>query len=143
VTTSYRGDGYTVEIHRDVIRVESVGHYELADGWSHTDTHGHVHTSLDTLELVVVGTYWCETCNDEHEELEYRCRQCGDVVEPDWVFKGPDSALVPGLLEMILKLDDGREYMLRGDELTTEFPLSAEWLARVTAREPDVWRVSG
>lgn len=142
-TSIFSTSDFTIELSRQMMRVESLyGHHELDPKWSYTDPAGHVHTTLDTLEWVVTSTYWCDSCCDEHDEGEYRCRLCAAVVEPSYVFKGPDVAFVPGLVEGKLRMADGRTFWLRGDEMKIPWvdgKPSPEWLARVTAREPEEW----
>lgn len=135
--TKFTGDVFSLEVRRDVQTFWTSGHHVLDPKWKTTDESGHVHSSLDLLEWVVTGTYWCDSCHDEHEEGEYRCRLCGEVVEPSYVWTGEESFTVPGLTDVILRMDDGRSFFLRGEETTVEWPPSAEWLAKVTSREPD------
>jgi hypothetical protein len=139
VRSLYAGSGLRLEVTREDVVVETMGHHEIDPEWSFTDAAGHA-APLETADLLVTGTYWCEACRDEHDEVEYRCRLCGATVEPEYVFVGPDRHLVAGLAEAVLRLDDGRVYVLRGDETSipwTESGPAPEWVERVTAREPD------
>lgn len=141
------GDGWTLTIDTPVETVWSSGHHELAKNWRHTDGHGHTHSSLETLEWVLTGTYWCETCLDEHDEGEYRCRVCSDVVEPLWTFTGPYSFPVRGLTTAMLRTYDGqmrRTWIVRPDEYETfSRTPREEWAASVMAREPDDLQLDG
>lgn len=69
--------------------------YEPDPHWSYTDPAGHAHRwvskdgsplwlggSVPTVERVVTGSHWCAECQDDHEESELRCRECGAVVKP-------------------------------------------------------------
>lgn len=97
--------------------------------WSHVDAHGHEHrfagSDLPTLEWVVTGAYWCEMCWDEHEEGEWRCRQCGDVVEPRYGWSGEETHYVPGLMEAVLTVD-GREIPVTVEEARALLELNDE-----------------
>lgn len=114
-----------------MIDVTTRGHHVPDPEWSHFDSNGHEHRfeasgDLPTLEWVVTYTYWCEMCRDEHEEGEWRCRLCGDTVEPRYGFTGPQTHMVPGLAEAILTVN-GREYQL-SPEVQQFNGLSAEAL---------------
>lgn len=66
--------------------------------WRTTDSNGHEHYWRDgwpTLEWVVTGSYWCEMHAEEHEEGEWRCRECGERVEPGMLHPGPRVISVP------------------------------------------------
>jgi hypothetical protein len=138
-------DGYTLTIEQEAIPYRERGHHELDPKWSYTDENGHVHTSTDSLEWVVTGTYWCDTCCDEHDEGEWRCRECAAVVEPQYVWKdtSQETRYIAGLTDSKLEFDDGRGYLLRGDDLhatiDAEGNLAAEFLERIREREPDWW----
>jgi hypothetical protein len=100
----------SIEIRRDVETVTSMGHHVPDTSWAETDSHGHVHSfdksgELPSLVWTVTDTYWCEECRDEHEEGEWRCRLCDDVVAPKYGWKGPYSIPVPGLWEVIATVD--------------------------------------
>lgn len=116
-------DGMKIEYASEAVPVSFGGHHVADPEWSHVDSHGHEHRfvgdDLPTLALVVTDTYWCESCNDEHEETEFRCRQCGDVVEPHWKWTGPETRTIQGLIDARIVTEDGpveSTYVLRGDE---------------------------
>jgi hypothetical protein len=126
----------SIEMNREIIDVPTRGSHVPDPGWSHTDSHGHVHRfaarELPTLEWVVTGIYWCDECRDEHEEGEWRCRICGDVVEPHYNFTGPEMLHIPGLVDYTLRID-GRSYWLTAEEASSLQGLEREALiARVT-----------
>lgn len=118
----------TIEANQDFIDVSSSGHHIADPDWVYFDTHGHEHrfatdgtTNLPTLVWVVTGSYWCSECSDDHETGEWRCKQCADVVEPNYRWSGEQTIQVPGLLDarLILKYATGIEltYLLTRDEL--------------------------
>lgn len=94
----------TLEARRDVVDVSTSGHHVPDPGWSHTDSHGHEHRFVDgelpTLHTVVTNTYWCDSCSDEHQEEELRCRDCEEKVEPRWKWSGEQRITVPGLAQL-------------------------------------------
>lgn len=47
------------------------------------------------MEWVVTGGYWCEQHQEEHEEGEFRCRQCGEPISPGML---PPSGMVETIL---------------------------------------------
>lgn len=136
--------GFAISVTQEVVEMTTGPRHELDPKWSHTDAAGHVHTSLEPLELVVIGRYWCETCFDHHEDIEWRCRQCGAVVEPvyRWVAGDAWRSFKPGISSVKLTLENGRVFLLRPDEMPTmnargEIQEQDAWIERVTAREPD------
>lgn len=56
--------------------------------WTLTDAAGHQHAYgtpddlYPTLELKRGDPAWCDDCNEEHTDLWYECRQCGDPISP-------------------------------------------------------------
>ena len=73
---------------------------EADKDWRETDSNGHEHywdSGWPTLEWVVTGVYWCEMHNEEHEEGEWRCRKCGEHVEPGMRHPGPRVMTVPSV----------------------------------------------
>lgn len=71
---------------------------ETDKAWRATDSNGHEHYWQDgypTLEWVVTGGYWCEMHNEDHEEGEWRCRECGEHVPPGMKHPGPRVITVP------------------------------------------------
>lgn len=140
-------DGRTaeVEVSRDVIPVHSAGHRGYDPDWEYVDKHGDRHwgSALNaTLEWVVTSTYWCDTCSDSHEEGEYRCKRCGEVIEPGTKWYPPKTELIPGLTSGKVSLSDGSTYWLRGDEIESlvfgaSGAVPEEWWTRLLAREPD------
>jgi hypothetical protein len=88
--------------------------------WRYLDQRGHGHwwngTDLPTLEWVVTGT---ESIGDEYswdeiEVGEYRCRLCGEVVEPaKREVPGPDY--IPGLVTVTVSID-GESFLLTQEE---------------------------
>ncbi len=138
-----------IRVEQEPIRIDTMGHHVGDPKWVHVDSHGHEHRfdgdELPTLEWVVTGTYWCADCCDEHEEGEWRCRECADVVEPHWNHTGPLTEFISGLRDVTVFTGDTDlpgirgTYWLRHDEadaLTAEN--RDEKLAEIIAsREPD------
>lgn len=142
----YTGRDFTLEVTRDERVVESRGHHELDPAWSYVDPAGHRHSTLDSLAWVVTESSWCDSCRDMHDdEGEYRCRECGATVDPAYVFVGPDRTVVAGLADGRLRMNDGRTFWLRGDDLTIPWAAdgpTGEWIERITSREPDEFVVT-
>jgi hypothetical protein len=107
----------SIEMNREAILIATRPHPVIDPNWCHVDALGHTHTgALDTLDWVVTGTYWCGLCNDEHEEGEYRCKQCGDVIEPGTKWTRGEQKYVPGLKTGVAKIGR-KEYDLRREEI--------------------------
>jgi hypothetical protein len=67
--------------------------------WRYTDEQGHEHSWQDgypTLRTVVDDVYWCEGCQDEHEETHLECSLCGETIEPGMVGPSPFREFIPG-----------------------------------------------
>lgn len=73
----------------------SLGGWQLPDEeWYYIDQEGHAHQwnnkILPTLELIpaVTKEYWCDDCNDMHDEITeesyYVCKICREVVKPKY-----------------------------------------------------------
>jgi hypothetical protein len=97
-------EGYSIEIERQMVDVTSMDPTRPDPDWEVKDLKGHVHRygdgfSLPTLEWVVTLTWWCEDCNDEHDEGEWRCVQCGEPIKPG---RRPVSGrqMVPGRIDV-------------------------------------------
>lgn len=78
-------------------RVEIEQHYDTITSdlpepdptWQFIDAQGHGHFMADnpanrypTLVWTITRTYYCADCQDEHDEGEYRCRLCGEAIQP-------------------------------------------------------------
>jgi hypothetical protein len=92
------GDGpyeCEVEITQRVEMVRSWGATKPDPRWEHTDSHGHFHTfaedgSLPTLRTEIVEMPCDGSCDDVcggegYTITRYRCKICGDEVEPGYV----------------------------------------------------------
>ncbi len=143
------GDGYALELERDIIVIESI-YPEPDPDWTFIDEVGHHHdASRATLDWVVTRTYWCEGCEDEHEDGEWRCRQCGEVIHPGT--RSPQSRALPGLLKGTLTAtweEHGAEltgtWFLRHNEydIPGDDDARTAWQQTIRAsREPDDLRV--
>lgn len=93
-------DGHTFRVEQDAVDVTSNAPRRDKD-WREIDPSGHEHYMQDggypTLEWVVTGGYWCEMHNEEHEEGEWRCRQCGEPVSPGMLPPSGHVETVPGM----------------------------------------------
>lgn len=105
-----KGQGWSLTIEQDVAQY---GEGYIPDpGWSYSDPAGHVHRHLKkgespTWHYVVVSTYWCEDCADEHENGEDCCRVCGATVEPG--YRWSDRIVsIPTLRHISGTMDDTR-----------------------------------
>jgi len=107
----------SIEFHREEIPVETM-HPEMVpdEKWRFVDANGHGHfwegEDLPTLEWVVTGAEWY---GDEYESWEveigeYRCRLCGEVIEPKRLAKyGPK--FLPGLATFTVSIN-GESFIL-------------------------------
>lgn len=92
-------------IEREVIQVSYLS--DIDASWTFTDAAGHRHycdydaaDHYPTLILVTDETYWCETCQDEHELTHLGCRQCGETIRPGTT--GPGIRYIPGMMTCTL-----------------------------------------
>lgn len=119
----------------------TMGHPYILPDWSYTDKAGHPHgPELLLAEWVVLGTYWCDMCRDEHEDTELRCILCGEEIEPKYGWTSSEAHRLPGLRTVLLKSDDGRVYVLRPEEApqwTTETDMDAFAAEVMASRVPD------
>jgi hypothetical protein len=75
--------------------------------WKFTDAAGHEHAydeddKTPTLKAVIIADWWCATCNDEHDDVELQCAQCGEAIVPG-TRAGPDRIAIPGVREVYLE----------------------------------------
>lgn len=86
----------TVEVE-DIFVRPTGGPVEDPD-WRFTDAAGHKHrgASRDTTRWVVDRTYWCEDCQDEHEEGHLECKLCGEQIEPGMIPSSTTPKHLPG-----------------------------------------------
>ncbi len=76
---------------------------EVDPDWTYRDLRGHKHyydNGYPTLEWVAVGTYFCYECNENHENSEHRCIQCGEEIKPGTRPPSPFGTVLPGLIEV-------------------------------------------
>lgn len=131
----------TLEVTQEPVQVTTRGYHAVVPDWTFTDAHGHLHdASLETCEWVVVSTYWCDDCRDDHDESELRCRQCGELIVPQRRWTGEQTELLPGLRTITLTvLENGveRQYLLSGDILfRPDEGLTDKWLDLVLGQQP-------
>jgi len=127
----------SIEFRRDIVDISTRGHHIADPKWSTEDTHGHVHRfvgeALSTLEWVVSGTHWCDTCSDDHEEGEWHCRICGDRIEPHYNFTGPYHEQIPELATTVLWLDQ-EPYPITMDDAASLRKLEGDALVEAAKR---------
>lgn len=73
--------------------------------WTYTDQQGHQHRYDDgypTLVTVVERTYWCDECNDEHQDTHLACGLCGEEISPGVVGPSPFREFAPGRISAYL-----------------------------------------
>jgi hypothetical protein len=101
--TSVTGPGGRVlSITAERIRVDYMT--DMDADWKFTDAAGHGHwcdydgaLHYPTLREVSDGTWWCEDCQDEHENTHLECRWCGETIRPG--ITGPGTRWLPGRQE--------------------------------------------
>lgn len=91
-------------VEREMIEVTS-GWPKPDKSWTYTDQQGHEHRYDDgwpTLVTVVERTYWCDECNDEHQDTHLACAICGEEIAPG--MKPPSLAreFIPGQIRATL-----------------------------------------
>jgi hypothetical protein len=118
------GDMERMDLRAETERIEVTSSLPYADkDWTYTDRHGHSHRydrGYPTLTWVVEYTYWCDTCQDEHDEGHYECPLCGEHITPGMA--GPDRfrRYIPGMTR----------YYLNDEEISeTEYRRLAEQIA--------------
>lgn len=92
-------------IDRQVTPVSYLSDMDAA--WTFTDSSGHRHhceydaaDHYPTLALVTGPSWWCEDCDDEHQDSRLECRQCGEEITPGQT--GPGVEYIPGLVTCTL-----------------------------------------
>ena len=146
------GKNYKLTYERDYVTVSSL-YPEPDPDWTFVDAAGHRHDgSGETLEWVFTRTYWCEECCDEHEEGEWRCLECGEVLVPGT--RTAQDRQLPGLARLTLEAEwsDAAGWVCHGtwvvrpDEMKT-FPADEgerdAWVERIRERDPDSLVVRG
>lgn len=120
--TTLSGKQGVLEVEREVVPVNYLS--DLDANWKFTDAAGHEHyceydarDHYPTLIRVTDETYWCESCDDEHELEHQECRQCGEHIRPGAT--GPGTKFIPGLIT----------YTFNGEIITAEQAreIVAEW----------------
>lgn len=95
-----------LEIDREVIRIDfGVPPQEPDPDWRRIDGEGHLHAWVDgktpTLTWVVDRRWYCEDCQEEHEDGHLACAICGEAIEPGRK-PGPTTQLKPGRVSYLL-----------------------------------------
>lgn len=106
-------DNFVLRVETMIIDVTSNAPRRDPD-WRYIDKEGHLHALVakewPTLTWVVDRTYWCDSCNDEHQEGHYECNICGETIEPG-------MRPSPGHAEHI---EGRREYFLNDEPISEE-----------------------
>jgi hypothetical protein len=117
----------SLNVTREPIEVQSIGHHHGDPEWVEVDPAGHEHRfsgdELPTCECVVTRSYWCHECLDMHDEHVWRCLACNHTVTPRWLWTGPSSSTIPGYMrgELVVEWEDeGGLYHRRPFELSDE-----------------------
>lgn len=101
--------GMRIEFNQEMREFSTMGGHVPNPQWSHTDAAGHVHrfegNLIPTVEWVVTATFWCPDCREDHDEGEYRCRECGQRVDPGYNWEGPQTVSRPGRVTITLHQD--------------------------------------
>lgn len=117
-------DGRTLRVISDMIRVDYIS--DISATWKFTDAAGHGHRCdydaadhYPTLREVSGRTWWCDDCQDEHEDAHLECRLCGETIRPGMT--GPGTKWLPGRTE----------YLLDGEPVTPERAreIAGQWRA--------------
>lgn len=113
---------YTITIEQEQAEITLGPQRVLDPSWRWTDNAGHEHyvakngKPLPTLDWVVTATWWCQDCRDDHEEGEYRCRICGQAVQPGTRIDPGGSQFRPGRVSATLE-SNGKTWYVRAEEL--------------------------
>lgn len=141
--------GIMVEMEQEEISYTTMYPYERDPDWRFTDQAGHEHDAkLKTCVWYVTLRYYCEDCRDEHEEGEWRCLQCGQVILPGRRYIGHGPHVLPGLRSGRL-IKAGSIWRLMAEEIAAmpgvlyadDPPAWDAWLTRVCSRPPDEQRL--
>ena len=103
---TFTGDFGELVVEREMIDVTS--NLPRPDpSWTYTDRQGHEHRYVKdqgwpTLVTVVDRVYWCEDCNDEHEDTHLACAICGEAISPGMVSPPPGREFIPGRMSATL-----------------------------------------
>jgi hypothetical protein len=85
---------------RDMIEVNSRGTKAPAPDWRFVDAKGVTHKWVDgelpTLEQRSTGVYYCDACDEEHEDFEWFVPATGEVVTPGYIPRLACRTLIPG-----------------------------------------------
>jgi hypothetical protein len=104
---TYTGDFGELRMEREMIEVTS--NLPRPDrNWTYTDQQGHEHRYDDgwpTLVTVVDRVYWCEGCNDEHQDTHLACAICGEEISPGMVGPSLHREFIPGRMSATLNGD--------------------------------------
>lgn len=108
------GDNTVLEVDREMIEY-STALPQLDPKWRGADSQGHEHAYADgadhypSLDLILGEPYWCEDCQDEHQDSWRVCRICGEKVTPG-TFVDTSVKYMPGRTQ----------YLLNGEPISEE-----------------------
>lgn len=142
---SSTGRRWRLDVRREVIDVTSKA--ERPDpAWRFVDAAGHEHYYRDdplhvwpTLTWVPVPAGWCEDCGEVHDDGEWQCPACGEVILPGMLPAPPWPEYVPGPIHATLVVEDRhgrRTWVLSGAEFAAYASLPPRWIVW-PARTPD------
>lgn len=125
-----------IQFNREMIPVALMSPHKVPDEkWRGVDKRGHGHFWVDgelpTLEWVVTGTCWAgdEFDGEEYEVGEYRCRECGEVIEPGKKLEhGPTH--IPGPTTVTVTLNE-ETFMLTPEQYADSVEAWAKSLRRL------------
>ena len=87
----------------EAVQIWTAGSLVLDEDWQETDANGHEHycdpadaTRYPTLAWTIDRSYWCEKCQEWHEEGHWVCRECGEAIEPGTKIEPPRPLTRPG-----------------------------------------------
>ena len=70
--------------------------------WSFVDSNGEKHEwagdELPTLKQRKARTYYCQLCEEDHDEFEWFVPATDEVVEPGYVWKSPRKDFIAGTI---------------------------------------------
>lgn len=106
----------TLETDTEVVEYRTLGGPEPDPDWTYTDKAGHQHhytkdyPHWPTLKWILDRTYWCESCQDDHEEGHWACAICEEEIKPGEVNRAPRTISRPGRIT----------YLVDGEPVTKE-----------------------
>ncbi len=84
--------------------------------WSFTDAAGHFHAydkdgHVPPIEPVIIESYYCEDCRDEHDEYQRQCLLCHEHIKPGtkslWGKRIPGQTTTTHTIEVVGQVSPG------------------------------------